>query len=863
MAKTPQLSPMMQQYVEMKKQYKDYILMYRLGDFYEMFFDDAVIASKELDIVLTGKDCGLDERAPMCGIPYHSVDGYISRLVQHGYKVSVCEQIKDPVTNDVTHREVVRMITPGTVTDPEMLDESKNNYIVGAFCEKGRLCLCFVDISTGDMFLSGSYKLSDPTIINELGKYSPREIYASPEACETEPIKNYIASSAGCMLTRGETCPNAKELLEKQMGQTVGKLGLADNALAAETAGSLLKYLFDTQLCSLDHIKKLTLTGEYAYMQIDLSTWRNLEIVETMRFKEKKGSLLGVLDKTQTAMGARLLRNFLEKPLTNVDEINGRQGAVRDFYENNIERSELRDLFSGIRDIDRLLTKVVYGSVNPKDVKNLATSFSSLPRIFEILRGGKFGSAYLKNLLRGADELSDITEHIEAAINDDPPVAMKDGGIIREGYNSEVDELRVLLTDAKRIMVGLETSEKEKTGIKTLKVGYNKVFGYYIEVPNGSKDIVPDTYIRKQTLVGGERFITPELKEIEEKLLTARDDLVALEYKLFSELVLGIKECIERIKASSRAVAYIDVLTTLAEVAVKNGYTCPTVNSDSVIDIKNGRHPVVEKMLKNEVFVPNDTYLDTSDCRMAIITGPNMAGKSTYMRSVALITLLAQIGSFVPASSATVGVADKIFTRVGAADDLASGQSTFMVEMNEVAYILKNATKKSLLIFDEIGRGTSTYDGMSIARAVLEYVAKKIKAKSLFATHYHELVALESTVEGVKNFNVAAKKRGNTITFLRKIVPGGTDDSYGIDVARLAGVPEVVIDRAQEVLKEIESEQPKVVIKREEKNEEPDLFNAVASDEITERLKNIDPTVLTPIEAMNELYALVQKAKNQ
>ena len=647
------------------------------------------------------------------------------------------------------------------------------------------------------------------------------------------------------------------------MGADVNSLGLSDNALAVDTAGSLLKYLFDTQLCSLDHIKKLTLTGEASYMQIDLSTWRNLEIVETMRFKEKKGSLLGVLDKTQTAMGARLLRNFLEKPLTDVDRIWARQCAVRDFYENNIERSEIRDLLSGIRDIDRLLTKVVYGSVNPKDIKNLSASFSSLPRIFEILRGGKFGSAYMKDLLHGADELSDITEHINAAVKDEPPIAMKDGGIIREGYDREVDELRILLTDAKRIMANLEASEKEKTGIKTLKVGYNKVFGYYIEVPNGSKDLFPDTYIRKQTLVGGERFITPELKEIEEKLLTAHDDLVDLEYKLFTELVSGVKECIDRIKASSRAVAHIDVLTTLAEVAVKNGYTCPAVNNDNVIDIKDGRHPVVEKMLRNEVFVPNDTLLNSDDCRMAIITGPNMAGKSTYMRSVALITLLAQIGSFVPASSATIGVADKIFTRVGAADDLASGQSTFMVEMNEVAYILKNATKKSLLIFDEIGRGTSTYDGMSIARAVLEHVAEKIKAKSLFATHYHELVALENTLEGVKNFNVAAKKRGNTITFLRKIVPGGTDDSYGIDVARLAGVPDAVIERAQEVLKEIESEQPKIVIERENRSEETDLFSSAASDEIIERLKKLDPTVLTPIEAMNELYSLVQKAKNE
>lgn len=862
MPKNQELSPMMKQYVEMKKQYKDYILMYRLGDFYEMFFDDAVIASKELDIVLTGRECGLEERAPMCGVPYHSVDTYIARLVQRGYKVSVCEQIKDAVTNEVTNREVVRMITPGTVTDPEMLDATKNNYIVGAFGENKKICLAFVDISTGEFFLSATRKADDSVIVSELGKYSPREIFANEEASKNPQINRYIEASDGCILTLGEENKDSAKLLTSQMDASLEDLGLATSPLLVKTAGSLLQYLFETQLCDLSHIKRITLTNDDSYMELDLSTWRNLEIVETMRFKEKKGSLLGVLDFTKTPMGARLLRRYLEKPLTSVAQICGRQGAVRDFYENNIERTKIRELLGGIKDIDRILTKVVYGSVNPRDMRNLAASFEHLPEIFSIAKSQCMGSAYLKSLLAKADDLSDITAKINDTIKEDPPIAMKEGGIIRDGFSEEVDNLRTLLTDSKQILADLEASEKEKTGIKNLKVRYNKVFGYYIEVPNGGKDSVPEEYIRKQTLVNCERFITPELKEIERKLLSAGDDLKDLEYKLFSQLTEAVAQCLDRIKYASRIVARLDACSNLAEVAIKNSYVCPEVNSSKIINIKNGRHPVVEKVLKNEMFIPNDTYLDTDNDRMAIITGPNMAGKSTYMRSVALITLMAQIGSFVPCDSASIGVVDKIFTRVGASDDLASGQSTFMVEMNEVAYILKNATKNSLLIFDEIGRGTSTYDGMSIARAVLEYVAEKISAKSLFATHYHELVALENTVKGVRNYNVAAKKRGNSITFLRKIVPGGTDDSYGIDVARLAGVPEAVIERAEKVLEEIESEQPKTVIVKQQEQEEINLFNTFVGDEIVDELKGIDPTVLTPIEAMNTLYRLVQKAKS-
>lgn len=858
-----ELTPMMKQYTQMKEKYSEYILMYRLGDFYEMFFYDAIIASKELDIVLTGKDCGLGERAPMCGIPYHSIDNYISRLVSKGYKVSICEQVRDPDTNEVTGREVVRMVTPGTVTDPNMLDAGKNNYIVSVCCKDQQACLCFIDISTGDINLSGPYHETDPMIMNELGKYSPSEICVDETAKELNMVHSF-AENSGCTVTDVKNYEDAADLICKQMGKSLEELEISESSLMVDTFGTLLKYLYDTQLCDLSHVKNLVITGKDGYVDIDISTWRNLEIIETLRLKEKTGSLLGVLDKTQTAMGARLLRHFLEKPSTSVVLIRKRQRAVQDFCSKTMERVSIRESLNRVRDIDRLLTKVVYGSINPREMINLGVSFSEIPHIIHILSSEAFSAPYIKELAKNSNDLSDITEYIKAAIYDEPPAAMKDGGIIRDGFNEQVDKFRRMLNDSKKVLADLESREREKTGIKNLKVKFNRVFGYYIEVSNANKSLVPETYIRKQTLTNGERFITPELKEIESELLNAQENVVTLEYELYEQLRKYVLEHMDVIKCTSANIALIDVLATFAEVAVKNKYTCPIVDDHDIIEIHEGRHPVVEQMLSKDMFIPNDAYLNTSDNRMAIITGPNMAGKSTYMRSVALITLMAQIGSFVPASSATIGIVDKVFTRVGASDDLASGQSTFMIEMNEVAYILKNATRKSLLIFDEIGRGTSTFDGMSIARAVLEYVAEHIKSKSLFATHYHELISLEDTVDGVKNYNVAAKRKGKNITFLRKIVAGGTDDSYGIDVARLAGVPEKVVDRAEQILQMLESgeKQEKVMDRPGDTSQDIDLFNSVIKDELICDLKNLDATVLTPVEALNTLYRLSKRAKD-
>ena len=862
MAERGGLSPMMRQYREMKAKYPDYILMYRLGDFYEMFFEDAITASRELDITLTGRDCGMEERAPMCGVPYHSVDGYIARLVAKGFKVSVCEQIKAEGTNDVVGREVTRIITPGTVTDPEMLDETNNNFIVALFAEQGKVALCAVDVSTGDIFLNDAVSVKDPVTETDLGKYQPREIYVNEESSKLPVVSAYLQRHEGCLLTRASVCEKAEEEVSGQLGLPFEQTGLESGALTTKTLGSLFHYLHETQLCSLSHIRNLTRVGAYTQMELDLSTWRSLEIVETMRTAEKKGSLLGVLDHTRTAMGARLLRQFLLRPLLDPLQIARRQDAVEDLFHDNILRANLKEELSSIKDVERLLTKVVYGTINPHEVRNLAVSFEPLPRIRQLLSAATLRSPYLKELTRNLDDLHDLTGHINERLCDDPPLSARDGKIIRSGFSSDVDELRLMLTDSKKILANLEAREKEETGISKLKIGYNKVFGYYLEVSNAFKDKVPETYIRKQTLVNGERFITPELKEIEAKLLSASDRVVELEARLFEELRSYLSENLERIKTTASVLSFLDVFASLAEVAVKHSYVRPVVNTSDVLDIKNGRHPVVEQMLRNDLFVPNDAYLNGADYRMAILTGPNMAGKSTYMRSVALIVLLAQIGSFVPATSASIGVVDKIFTRIGASDDLGAGQSTFMLEMTEVANILKNATKKSLLIFDEIGRGTSTFDGMSIARAVLEYVAEKIKARSMFATHYHELIALEKTVPGVKNYNVAAKKRGNTVIFLRKIVPGGTDDSYGIDVARLAGVPDEVIRNAEKILTELEAcRVPSTpVCTRPDEDAQISLTSSVA-DEILAELKTTDASVLTPIEAMNLLYNLSQKAR--
>lgn len=863
------LSPMMQQYVDMKADYKDCILLYRLGDFYEMFFEDAVTASRELDITLTGKDCGLEERAPMCGVPFHSVDGYISRLVEKGYKVSVCEQVKNPETNEVTGREIVRIITPGTVTEPQMLDETKNSYLVSIYVSpetEGEISLCFADISTGEIVIGNTYKKYDSKIINEISRYSPREAYINDAAEKIQFLYQYLKEPTNrCILTMapvdGFDYKLSVEVIEKHFGKSPKQLGFTED-LSIQALGGMLNYLYKTQFCSLSHLTSVSFSNRSEYMELDYFTWRNLEITETMRNQSKKGSLLSILDVTKTSMGARLMRKYLEKPLLNYNMILKRQHAVTAFYSDNIRRTRLREQLVSIRDIERLASKLVYDTITPRDMQALAESFRVLPQIKDLLNG--FPSDLIRELNRKIDPLQEACEKIDRCITDEPPVLIREGKIIRKGYHSQLDELRDLLNDSKRVMAEIETREKERTGIKTLKIGYNKVFGYYIEISKSFRDQVPEDYIRKQTLVNGERFITPELKEIEMKLLTASDDIIRLETELYGALKVEISAELSKIQATASALAAVDVLSSMAEVSSKNNYTCPDITRSGTIKIVAGRHPVVERNLKNELFVPNDTLLDSSENLIHIITGPNMAGKSTYMRQVAILVLMAQIGCYVPAEYASVSITDKLFTRVGASDDLSSGRSTFMVEMDEVAYILKNATDRSLLIFDEIGRGTSTFDGISIARAVVETVAKKIKGKTLFATHYHELIDLEEAFPCVKNFNVSAKKRENDIVFLRKIVRGGTDDSYGIEVAKLAGVPKDVIRRAEQILADLEKEgkvQPKKKVAEPPKE---DLQISLIGDlnrEIVQELSDLDVTTMTPIEAMNTLFVLSRKAK--
>jgi len=854
------LSPMMQQYLQMKENYKDSILFYRLGDFYEMFFDDAVLASKELELTLTGRDCGLDERAPMCGVPYHSVDSYIARLVAKGFKVTICEQKKDE-TNTVTGRDVIRTITPGTITDPENLDETKNRYIMSAYQNNGELSVCFADVSTGEVFFSENCGENNPKIKNELAKYMPSEIYSNEDAAKNSFIEEYRRENSGITISVGDNSGDFTEIVKKHLGDEFSRCPIRDS-LQMTNFGFLLDYLFKTQLCDLRHLNKITVPEGHQYVDIDASTWRSLEITENMRTREKKGSLLGVLDITLTAMGARCLRKNLENPLGNAAEIIKRINAVKSVFIKTEGRAQLRELLKDIRDIERLITKIVYGTVNPRDLITLASSLEKAALIKKILP--MFESSLIEEAKNAIYELEEIRSLISKSICDNPPLIIREGGFIREGFNAETDRLRTLQTNAKEIIIDLENREKERTGIKTLRVRYNKVFGYYIEITNSFLDQVPEDYIRKQTLVNAERFITPELKKIEDELLSANDKLISLENELYQQITDEIGKYIPEIKSTSSAIGIIDMISTFAEISARNGYVEPEIDLSDEIVIKNGRHPVVESLMKSELFVPNDTYLNTSTDKTAVITGPNMAGKSTYMRQVALIVLMAQIGCFVPAYSAKIGVVDKIFTRVGASDDLVSGQSTFMLEMNEVAYIVKNATKRSLLIFDEIGRGTSTFDGMSIAQSVLEFVTKKISARSLFATHYHELSALEATLPGIKNYNIAAKKRGKSIIFLRKIVPGGTDDSYGIDVARLAGVPEEIIKRAETILQDLESSKPsEKYVKQSQSDDEPIQlsFENPAKDEIIEKLQKTDVTVLTPVEALNELYTLSNKAK--
>ncbi len=861
---TEKLSPMMRQYLELKQQHQDSILMYRLGGFYEMFFDDARVVSHELDIVLTGRDCGWEKRAPMCGVPFHSVDNYISRLVSKGFSVTICEQNKAENSNEVLGREVTRVITPGTVTEPSMLDEKKNNYIVGICAEGGKVAFCYADITTGELFLTEDFKQSDPSLLSHLCRYSPREAYLNKGAEECHLIREYFAKLGQCIVKQGLSesfrLADCIQRIEKQIGKSVQELDIPEGELFLKAAGGLLDYLFKTQLCDLSHLDNLRYSGDSNHMELDYSTWRNLEIVETLRAKERQGSLLGVLDKTRTAMGARQLRKFLEKPLLDLSAIMARQDAVRVLYDSHVQRTELREHLSNVRDVQRLMTKIVYDTLNPRDMKGLCVSFSAFPKIKRTLKD--LDSPLLRKIYEDIDPLEDLFEAIDEALDDELPLSIREGKIIREGYHQRLDELKSLLKNSKQVLARIESEEREKTGIKTLRVSHSKIIGYYLEVTKLNTHLVPDHYIRKQTLVNAERYITPELKEIEVSLTTANDQIIQIEYDLYTSLKKLLADNLDRIRHTADAIALLDALLSLSHVALKNNYSCPYVNEGDVIEIKNGRHPVVESMLHDDMFVPNDTYLDRIDHKTAIITGPNMAGKSTYMRQVAIIILMAQIGSFVPASSATIGICDRIFTRVGASDDLAMGQSTFMVEMTEVAYIVKNATKRSLLIFDEIGRGTSTFDGMSIARAVVEYTTQKISAKSLFATHYHELIALEDSLPGVRNYNIAAKKKGKDILFLRKIVEGGADDSYGVEVARLAGIPEEIIHRAEIILEELESgdssSAPKTV------SFDNDLQIPITSgyaDEILENLKKMDVTLLTPIEAMNELYRLAKKAK--
>ena len=870
-----EMTPMMRQYLETKKEYPDTILMYRLGDFYEMFFDDAKTASRELELVLTGRDCGLEERAPMCGVPFHSADSYIARLVAKGYKVAICEQMEDPaLAKGIVRREVIRVVTPGTVIESNMLDESKNNYLACIILNGSKAGVCFADVSTGVVNLTQvDSKDVESKIINELGRFMPSEILYNAQTASRAKIRDFIKDRMGCMAdaldeSALDYSKNLKTVLTHFKAADVESLGISgEEAVCA--LGCVLTYLHEVQKSAIDNIRSIDFYSDSQFMKIDISSRRNLELVETMRNREKRGTLLWVLDKTKTAMGKRLIRSWIEKPLVQLTKIIKRQNAVGEIIDNPDKYDTLAQLLSGISDMERLMARIIYETANAKELRALAEAVSRLPQIKSVIE--PMNSALLKEIYNDIDPLNDILNLIDSAICEDPPFSVREGGMIKDGFNAELDSLRDIVVNGKGYIANVQAQEQEKTGIKKLKIGYNRVFGYYIEIPNSFKDLVPEEYIRKQTLANCERYITSELKELESKVLGAQERIVKLEYEIFTVVRGKIADEFHRIQKTAAAVASLDVLCSFANVSKRGNYVCPVMTDKSSIIIKEGRHPVVEKMLKDVPFVPNDTLLDCGDNRCAIITGPNMAGKSTYMRQVALIVLMAQCGCFVPASQAEIGIVDSIFTRVGASDDLASGQSTFMVEMSEVANILKNATSKSLLIFDEIGRGTSTFDGMSIARAVLEHTAdkKRLGAKTLFATHYHELTELESTVDGVKNYNIAVKKRGDDITFLRRIVAGGADGSYGIEVAKLAGVPSGVVNRARQILKELESgENPQSVHIKETSHYDDDgeidqmSFTAAAQNEFIDSLKAIDINTLTPIEAMQKLYEIVKEAQN-
>ena len=862
MAKTNnELTPMRRQYNEIKERNKESILFFRLGDFYEMFDDDARIAAKELDLTLTTRDRGkpVEERTPMCGVPYHSVDSYIARLVAKGYKVAICEQMEDPAqAKGIVERDITRIITPGTVTESCMLDESRNNYMGCLYAGGGKVGLAFCDISTGAFYATVCADM--PSAASELGRFAPSEVLRFGSACQDSILNDALFHRLNCCVDEdSQDLPSLEEsanLLESHFGLPLAQLGLTGLPEATLASGALLHTLRKLQKNDLAHIRQLQHYTTGRFMELDMDARRNLELTETLRSKDKKGTLLWVLDKTHTAMGGRMLRSWLEKPLLDPVEIGRRLNAVEELVGATVYRGELQNALRHITDLERVMTRIVTGSVNGRELLGLASGLRALPLVKQQLQ--HMESPLLQKLEQQIDPLTDLADLIENTLVDEPPITIREGKLIRPGANEEADRLRDIMNGGEGTILAIEAAEREKTGIRTLKVSYNRVFGYYIEVSKSFMDQVPAHYIRKQTLANNERYITPELKELEDQVLTAKDRLTALEYQLFTQLRETLAQHAVRVQTAAQAVAAADVLCSLASVAVRQGYCRPEITLTGEISITDGRHPVVEQMLTDSLFVPNDTSLGEADNQVSIITGPNMAGKSTYMRQVALIVLMAQMGSFVPARSARIGIVDRVFTRIGASDDLASGQSTFMVEMAEVASILKYATSKSLLILDEIGRGTSTYDGMAIARAVLEYAAspRQLGAKTLFATHYHELSVIEAELPNVKNYNIAVKKRGDKMIFLRKIVPGATDDSFGVEVAKLAGLPGSVINRARQILAELESQDPKPTKTAVAQPDDQVSMLDLTAQQVCAALEAITVETLTPIEAMNELYKL-------
>ena len=878
-----ELTPMMQQYMETKKQHPDCILFYRLGDFYEMFFDDAITASRELEITLTGKSCGQEERAPMCGIPYHAADGYLNKLVTKGYKVAICEQVEDPkVAKGLVKREVVRIVTPGTNLNTLALDEGRNNYLMCIVYLSGSIGISAVDATTGDFFVTRVE--DDRKLFDEINKYSPSEIICNDgflvSGFDIEDLKNRLGISIYHMDAWYFDDDSCVKLLKEHFGvSAMSALSLDDFGAGQIAAGAVLQYLYTTQKNNLSHIVHITPYLSGKFMLFDSSTRRNLELCETLREKQKRGSLLWVLDKTRTAMGARMLRSYIEQPLIEKQEIEDRQDAIEELNSDMISRDELREYLNPIYDLERLLGKISYKSANPRDLIAFRNSLEMLPHLKMVL--GSFQTSILLGIQEEMDSLTDIYQLIGNALVEEPPITIREGGIIRDGFHGDIDHLRRAKKEGKHWLAELEEQDRERTGIKNLKIKYNKVFGYYFEVTNSYQNQVPEDYIRKQTLANAERYTTPRLKELEDTILNAEDKLYTLEYDMYCEIRDRIGDYIERIQRTAKAVAKLDVFTSLAYVAEKNNYTRPEINEKGILSIKDGRHPVVEKMIQNDMFISNDTLLDNDKNLISVITGPNMAGKSTYMRQVALIVLMAQIGSFVPAKSAQIGIVDRIFTRVGASDDLASGQSTFMVEMNEVANILRNATSKSLLVLDEIGRGTSTFDGLSIAWAVIEHISNRrlLGAKTLFATHYHELTELEGKIGSINNYCIAVKEKGDDIVFLRKIVKGGADKSYGIQVAKLAGVPDLVINRAKEIVEQLSdnditekvqniSTDMRTERKKSKKLDPVDLtqislFDTVRDEDIIQELTELDISNLTPLDALNTLYKMQNKIKNR